>query len=77
MRAPVAAGTSTRCTSGPGWWPGPATPEEMEKLELPAGEPVMILKRRTFTKDGVPIEFARGVHAASRFEWSYSFPLPD
>lgn len=53
------------------------TPEEIEKLALPAGEPVMILKRRTFTKDGVPIEFARGVHAASRFEWSYSFPLPD
>lgn len=53
------------------------TPEEVDKLELPAGEPVMILKRRTFTKGGVPIEFARGVHAASRFEWSYSFPLPD
>lgn len=53
------------------------TPEEVETLHLPAGEPVMILKRRTFTKDDVPIEFARGVHAASRFEWSYSFPLPD
>ncbi|MFI9011006.1 GntR family transcriptional regulator [Actinosynnema sp. NPDC053489] len=53
------------------------TPEEIDTLHLPAGEPVMILKRRTFTKDGVPIEFARGVHAASRFEWSYSFPLPD
>ncbi|MGW6445161.1 GntR family transcriptional regulator [Lentzea sp. NPDC055074] len=53
------------------------TPDEVETLELPAGEPVMILKRRTFTKDDVPIEFARGVHAASRFEWSYSFPMPD
>ncbi|MDU0290724.1 GntR family transcriptional regulator [Saccharothrix longispora] len=53
------------------------TPDEIDQLQLPAGEPVMILKRRTFTKDGVPIEFARGVHAASRFEWSYSFPLPD
>ncbi|GGU29045.1 GntR family transcriptional regulator [Lentzea flava] len=53
------------------------TPEEIDVLSLPAGEPVMILKRRTFTKDGVPIEFARGVHAASRFEWSYSFQMPD
>ncbi len=53
------------------------TPDEIEELNLPAGEPVMILKRRTYTKDGVPIEFARGVHAASRFEWSYSFPIPD
>jgi GntR family transcriptional regulator len=53
------------------------TPDEVETLNLPAGEPVMILKRRTYTKDDVPIEFARGVHAASRFEWSYSFPMPD
>jgi GntR family transcriptional regulator len=53
------------------------TPDEIEQLNLPAGEPVMILKRRTYTKDDVPIEFARGVHASSRFEWSYSFPIPD
>jgi len=53
------------------------TPEEIETLSLPAGEPVMVLKRRTFTKDDVPIEFARGVHAASRFEWTYSFPMPE
>lgn len=53
------------------------TPDEVGTLNLPAGEPVMILKRQTFTKDGTPIEFARGVHAASRFEWSYSFPIPD
>lgn len=51
--------------------------EEIERLSLPAGEPVMILERRTFTKDGTPIEFAIGVHAASRFEWSYSFQLPE
>ncbi|GAA3436640.1 GntR family transcriptional regulator [Kutzneria kofuensis] len=51
--------------------------EEIETLALPAGEPVMILERRTFTKDGTPIEFALGVHAASRFEWSYSFQLPE
>jgi GntR family transcriptional regulator len=53
------------------------TPDEMETLNLPAGEPVMVLMRRTFTKDNVPIEFARGIHAASRFAWSYSFDLPD
>ncbi|WP_245554637.1 UTRA domain-containing protein [Actinosynnema mirum] len=52
-------------------------PEEVEELELPAGEPVMILTRRTFTKDRTPIEFARGVHAASRFVWSYSFQIPE
>jgi GntR family transcriptional regulator len=53
------------------------TPEEVEVLSLPAGEPVVILKRRTFTKDGTPIEFARGVHAASRFEWTYAFQIPE
>ncbi|MFB9904613.1 GntR family transcriptional regulator [Allokutzneria oryzae] len=53
------------------------SPDEIELLKLPAGEPVMVLKRRTVTKDGVPVEFARGVHAASRFAWSYNFPIPD
>lgn len=53
------------------------TPDEIETLALPAGEPVMVLTRRTFTKDNVPIEFARGIHAASRFAWSYSFDLPE
>ncbi|MFF0635167.1 UTRA domain-containing protein [Nocardia sp. NPDC004151] len=53
------------------------TPEEMESLELPAGEPVMILTRRTYTSDDVLIEFARGVHAASRFSWTYDFKLPE
>lgn len=53
------------------------TPEEMDTLELLAGEPVMVLHRTTFTKDGTPVEFARGVHAASRFSWTYSFAIPD
>ncbi|MGB3437863.1 MAG: GntR family transcriptional regulator [Actinophytocola sp.] len=53
------------------------TPDELKILELPAGEPVMELHRTTYTADGVPAEFARGVHAASRFSWSYSFKLPD
>ncbi|APA96593.1 GntR family transcriptional regulator [Nocardia seriolae] len=53
------------------------TPEEAETLELPAGEPVMILTRRTYTANDVLIEFARGVHAASRFSWTYDFKLPE
>ncbi|MFC9995832.1 GntR family transcriptional regulator [Nocardia sp. NPDC127526] len=53
------------------------TPEEIDTLELPSGEPVMILKRRTYTSNGLLIEFARGVHAASRFAWTYDFKLPE
>ncbi|GAA1013475.1 hypothetical protein Aple_054470 [Acrocarpospora pleiomorpha] len=53
------------------------TPDESELLGLPAGEPVMILQRRTFTRDGRLVEFARGLHAASRFAWSYTFKIPD
>jgi GntR family transcriptional regulator len=53
------------------------TPEEMTTLELPAGEPVMILERRTYTIDDRLVEFARGVHAASRFAWTYTFKMPD
>ncbi|MFD2474532.1 GntR family transcriptional regulator [Amycolatopsis silviterrae] len=53
------------------------TPDEIEMLELLAGEPVMVLRRRTFTADGRVVEFARGVHAASRFSWSYTFKIPD
>jgi GntR family transcriptional regulator len=53
------------------------TPEEADTLELPAGEPVMVLERQTFTADGRCVEFARGVHAASRFAWTYSFTIPE
>ncbi|KFU75201.1 GntR family transcriptional regulator [Amycolatopsis lurida] len=53
------------------------TPDEAEQLELPAGEPVMVLQRRTYTEDGRVVEFARGVHAASRFSWTYTFKIPD
>lgn len=53
------------------------TPDELAELELPAGEPVMVLHRTTYTVNDVPVEFARGIHAASRFSWSYSFKLPD
>jgi UTRA domain len=41
------------------------TPEEIEQLQLPAGEPIMVLQLRTFTRDGHIVEFARGIHAAS------------
>src|SRR6476469_2274894 len=52
------------------------TPDELEELELPAGEPVMVLHRTTYAADGVPVEFARGIHAASRFSWSYGSKPP-
>lgn len=31
----------------------------------------------TYTRDNRPVEYARGVHVASRFEWTYIFSLPD
>jgi GntR family transcriptional regulator len=53
------------------------TPDEKAMLELDAGEPVMVLTRITTTSEGRPVEFARGVHAASRFAWTYTFRMPD
>lgn len=53
------------------------TPEEIDRLDLPAGEPVMVLDRRTYTADGTLVEVARGVHSASRFAWTYTFTIPD
>lgn len=53
------------------------SPDEAEQLQLPAGEPVMVLTRTTSTREGRVVEFARGVHAASHFKWSYSFKIPD
>lgn len=53
------------------------TPDETKTLELPAGEPVMILERIVRTKEGRPVEYATGVHAASRFAWTYTFDMPD
>jgi GntR family transcriptional regulator len=53
------------------------TPDEIKKLELPSGEPVVILARHTYTADNEIVEFARGVHAASRFSWTYTFKIPD
>jgi GntR family transcriptional regulator len=53
------------------------TPEEVKLLALPAGEPVVELHRTTYTADGTVVEFAIGVHAASRFAWAYDFKVPD
>ncbi|MFB7179025.1 GntR family transcriptional regulator [Streptomyces sp. NPDC056257] len=53
------------------------TPDEIKLLKLPAGEPVVELHRTTFTADGTVVEFAIGVHAASRFAWEYEFKVPD
>ncbi|MFI8005964.1 GntR family transcriptional regulator [Streptomyces sp. NPDC086010] len=54
-----------------------ATPDESRLLQLPPGEPVVELHRTTFTADGTVVEFAIGVHAASRFAWEYDFKVPD
>lgn len=54
-----------------------ATPDELRLLQLPPGEPVVELHRTTFTADGTVVEFAIGVHAASRFAWEYDFKVPD
>ncbi|MFF7201376.1 GntR family transcriptional regulator [Streptomyces sp. NPDC008141] len=53
------------------------TAEEAKLLQLPAGEPVMELHRTTYTDDGTVVEFAIGIHAASRFAWEYDFKVPD
>jgi GntR family transcriptional regulator len=53
------------------------TPDEKALLALDAGEPVMVLTRVTSTADHRPVEFARGIHAASRFAWPYTFRMPD
>ena len=50
--------------------------DELDELSLPSGEPVVVLTRVIWA-DGRPVEFARGVHRASRFEWEYHFEIPD
>ena len=53
------------------------TPEEVEALNLPVGEPVMVLARKAWTADNTLVEFTHGVYAGSRFAWNYEFALPD
>ncbi|MYV56635.1 GntR family transcriptional regulator [Streptomyces sp. SID3212] len=52
-------------------------PGGMRLLHLPSGEPVVKLHRTTYTADGTVVDFAIGVHAASRFAWEYAFKVPD
>lgn len=53
------------------------TLDEVKLLQLPPGEPVVELHRTTYTAAGTVVEFAIGVHAASRFAWEYNFKVPD
>jgi DNA-binding GntR family transcriptional regulator len=53
------------------------TAEEAQLLQLSPGEWVVELHRTTFTADGTVVEFAIGVHAATRFSWTYDFKVPD
>ncbi len=53
------------------------TPDEVKLLQLPAGEPVVERHRTTYTADDTVVEYAIGVHAASRFAWKYDFKVPD
>ncbi|GAA3410628.1 GntR family transcriptional regulator [Streptosporangium vulgare] len=53
------------------------TADEALLLDLPPGEPVVELCRVTRTADGHVVEYARDVHAASRFVWSYTFAIPN
>jgi len=53
------------------------TPDEREQLKLPEGEPVIVLQRLTFAAGDELVEFARGVHRASNFEWVYKFAIPE
>ncbi|WP_331731227.1 GntR family transcriptional regulator [Streptomyces sp. NBC_00859] len=58
-------------------WARAPTGDEIKLLQLPTGEPVVELHRTTYTADGTVVEFAIGVHAASRFRWAYDFKVPD
>lgn len=53
------------------------TVEEALLLDIPPGEPVVVVRRTTRTADGQPIEYAVGVHRASRFIWTNTFKIPD
>jgi len=52
-------------------------PDETAQLEIPAGEPVMVLERTVRTAQGYPVEFAVGIHRASLFSWQFTFEMPD
>lgn len=53
------------------------SPEEAAQLQLAPGEWVVELHRTAYTADGTVVEFAIGVHSATRFTWTYDFKVPD
>ncbi|MGW8744594.1 GntR family transcriptional regulator [Streptomyces sp. NPDC055794] len=53
------------------------TADEAQLLQLAPAEWVVELHRTTYTADGTVVEFAIGVHAATRFAWTYDFQVPD
>ncbi|WP_431992034.1 GntR family transcriptional regulator [Streptomyces albogriseolus] len=53
------------------------TADEVQLLQLAPGEWVVELHRTTYTADSTVVEFAIGVHAATRFAWTYDFKVPD
>ncbi|WP_431986281.1 GntR family transcriptional regulator [Streptomyces griseoflavus] len=53
------------------------TAGEAQLLQLAPSEWVVELHRTTYTADGTVVEFAIGVHAATRFAWTYDFKVPD
>lgn len=53
------------------------TADEAKLLQLPPGEPVVELHRTSYTADGTVVEYAIGLHTASRFAWEYAFKVPD
>lgn len=53
------------------------TPDEVELLDIPQGEPVVQLERIVRTREGHPVEYAIGVHRGSMFSWQYTFDMPD
>lgn len=53
------------------------TPDEVQVLALNPGEPVVEVHRVTRTAEARPIEYARGVHVASRFRWAFTYEIPD
>lgn len=50
---------------------------EAQVLEMGIGEPIVEMRRRTDDGGGVPLEYAIGLHRASRFQWNYTFEIPE
>lgn len=53
------------------------TAAEASRLGISTGQPVVELHRTTETDDGTVVEYAVGIHIASRFTWHYRYRFPD